>query len=170
MRRAFLRAAAVSAILLILPGCRLPRDGDCGYEQRWVLARGEATEGVTELTFADVTAAGVRGSINQTSLRWNVSARGLETHITSIRLVNTTQRIPALVEIPVTPRGLPFAFLGRVTQESGAPTPALDGIFELVAANQTAIEIATDLPDRPLITISLIVESHNDWAPSTDCY
>ena len=169
MRTAFLRAAAVSALLLILPGCRLLRDGDCDYEQRWVLARGEATEG-TEVLFADVTAGGIRGSMNNTSFRWNVSARGIETNITSIRLVNTSQRIPALVEIPVTPTGLPFAFLGWLIQEAGASTPALEGIFELVAANQTAIEIATDLPDRPLITILLTVESHNDWTPSTDCY
>jgi hypothetical protein len=132
-----------------------------------VIARGQPTEAVTE---ADVTAAGIRGSINNTSFRWNISARGLETNITAIRLVNTTQRVPALLEIPVTPTGLPFAFLGWITQESGAATPALGGIFELVAANQTAIEITTDLPDRALITIPLVVESHNDWTPSTDCY
>jgi hypothetical protein len=156
-------------MLLVLSGCRLLRDGDCDYEQRGVLARGEATDG-TEVIFANVGAGGIRGSINSTSFRWDVSARGIETHITSIRLVNTSQRIPALVELPVTPTGLPFAFLGWLIQESGATTPALGGIFELVAANQTAIEIATDLPDRALITILLTVESHNDWTPSTDCY
>ena len=174
MRTFFLRIAVISAIPIILSGCRLlsaiRSDGDCGIDQRGVGARGIVTEGSINMAYGYISVSDVRGTENRRTVGWNITAFDVEGHITSISLVNTAQRVPALLVIPVVPVGPPHAFMGHLIQESGATTPALEGFLEPVAANQTAFEITTDLPDRPLITIPLTVETVQDWRRATDCY
>jgi hypothetical protein len=159
---------------MLLSGCRLlsaiTSDGDCGIDQRGAVARGTVTEGGIDMAYGSISVWDVRGAENRRYVAWNITAFDLQGHITSITLVNTSQRVPALLVIPPTPAGPPFTFVGNLVQESGATTPALEGLLEPVAAGQTAFEITTDLPDRPLLTIPLPLEMAQDWVRATDCY
>jgi len=55
-------------------------------------------------------------------------------------------------------------------QRSGEVTPDLGGVYEAVAANLGLLEIATDLPSRPRVSVSLAVTDKRDWFRPHNCF
>ena len=68
---------------------------------------------------------------------WQFSAPSLEGHVTSVALVNLTPS-PILLQLPIRepiePWGYDYAYQGTLEQRAGETTPALGGIFEVLAA------------------------------------
>lgn len=156
------------AIPLVLSGCE--RLFACTYETRHVRAAGSVTEGVMEVASATVSVSADRGSLNVKHFQWSIRAPSLEGHVTSVVLVNSTQPAPILLDLPVREPITPFVYEGALTQRSGELSPALGGIFEIVAGNRAVFEITTDLPSRPLIRLSLTVTEKQDWYRPTNCF
>lgn len=167
-----LRSAVISAIPLILSGCRWPTGlppVDCDLEQRYARVTGGITEGTTEVASVTITVGAVRGPRDFRRLTWMIWAPFLEGHVTSVTLINSTQRVPMLLDIPVYTPGQARVISGQFIEESGTSSPPLDGIFEIVSTNRAAIELTTDLADQPLITIPLTVEEMMDWFRDDRC-
>lgn len=141
---------------------------DCNLEQRYARVTGGITEGTTEVASVVVTISGVRGSNDLRFFTWMIWAPFLEGHVTSVTLVNSTHAVP-IIHIPVFTPGQARIITGAFTEHPGESGPSLGGIFETIAANQVAIELTTDFPDQPLITIPLRVEEMMDWFRDDRC-
>jgi hypothetical protein len=161
-------------IPLFLSSCRLlsaiTSDRDCGFDHRGAIARGTVTEGTIDMAYGDIGVWDYRGAENRRSVGWNILAFDVGEHVTSVRLVTSTPGASPLLVIPFVSEGRHFSIAGSLIQESGEATPALEGLLEPVTNSQTAFEITTDLPDRPVITIPLTLETSQDWLRATDCY
>lgn len=165
-----LRNAVVSVTPLILSGCRLPTGPplDCELEQRYARLTGGITEGTTEVASVVVSISGVRGSDDLRFFTWMIWAPFLEGHVTSITLVNSIHAVP-IIDIPVFTPGQARIITGAFHEQPGVSGPPLGGIFETIAANLAAIELTTDFPDQPLITIPLKLEELMDWFRDERC-
>jgi hypothetical protein len=112
----------------------------------------------------DATRGGAKPRL---SITWQFRAPSLEGHVASAALVNSSRPVPVLLNLPIRepiePWGYQYAYFGTMEQQSGEPTPALGGIFEVLAAGDGVLELTTDLPDRPLVRIPLTVTRKEDW-------
>lgn len=160
-------AAAILAIPLVLSGCGIIT-GACNYEARSVSVAGNVIEGGTEVASATANFHAVRhGRLPLLSFYWRFSAPSLEGHVTSVVLVNSVRPVPILLDLPIRepiePWGYAYAYEGTLEQRAGEPTPALGGIYEVLAARNGVLELTTDLPARPLVSIPLAVTHQENW-------
>lgn len=155
---------AALALPLYMSGCGLI-SGRCTYETRHVLADGAVMNGAMVEANGSLHVGGTRGSLNHRSLSWTITTSSLAGHITGLRLVDSTDPATTLLDLPVTYHpSSPETILGDVRQEADASSPALGGIFEIVRSNRAVLHIATDLPDRPQVTLQLTVVQSDDWS------
>jgi hypothetical protein len=151
---------------LALSGCQSL--AGCKHEDRSVKVSGSVIEGATEVARATATFLDYKGGLNLRDFTWAVTATSLEGHITSFVLVNSAQPVPILLDLPIRepkpPSGYGYAYEGTLIQRVGEATPALGGIFEILASNNAVLEIRTDLPSRPLMRLPLTVTEKHDWS------
>ena len=119
-----------------------------------------------EVAGATVDFQATRGT--SLTIQWQFRAPSLEGHVTSAVLVNSTRPVPILLNLPIRepkePWGYQYAYFGTMEQHWGEPTtPLLGGIFEVLAADNGVLELTTDLPAKPLVTIPLAVTQKTDW-------
>ncbi len=160
--RLVLKTSAIMVVPFLLWGCPL-FSGRCNYESRYIQATGSVTEGITTLATATVSAGALRGSENRRNIQWTVSAPSLEGHVTSITLVSDNPTDPVRFALTLN-QSTPFTYSGDLTQEGSQATPALGGVYEAISSGQAVIEITTDLPSRPLVTVPLAVSQKEDWS------
>lgn len=157
------RLAAGIAILLGASGCAL-LSGRCTYESRAAHAEGRVTENGMEIARGAVDVGATRGSINARHLSYDISAAPLDGHFVSVALTDATRPGVILLDLPIIPQFQPATIRGVLDQRDDAASPALGGIFELVAANRAVLEVTTDLASRPLVRIPMTVTVHEDWS------
>jgi hypothetical protein len=157
---------AILACPLILSGCAL---GRCRWEERSVNASGAVVEDGAEIVRAAVTVDALRGGLESKSLDRTISGT-LKGHVSSIVLIRLGDAAPVPLSIPVDPPSSPLISSGGLTQRPGEVSPNLGGIYEIVAANLGVLEIATDLPSRPRVSVPLTVTRKQDWFRPNNCY
>jgi hypothetical protein len=121
------------------------------------------TDTQNDPTTAVVNVSATRGSLSWRDVGWSINASSYAGHVTALALIETTNPNTTLLSLPVDPHPAPGQYNSSFIQREGETTPALGGIFEIVAANRAAVEIRTDLPTRPSITLPLTVEFEQDW-------
>jgi hypothetical protein len=163
-RSTVLRGLIFIAVPTLFLGCILT--GPCP-DVRFVAVAGSVIEGGMEVASATVDLQARRKSFDPITITWQFRAPSLEGHITSAVLVNSTQPVPILLNLPIRepiePWGYQYAYFGTMEQHSGDPTPLLGGIFEVLAADDGVLELTTDLPAQPLVRIPLAVTKKTDW-------
>jgi hypothetical protein len=158
-----IRSAALVALPLYMSGCALI-SGRCTYETRHVLAEGAILDGPMVVANGSLHVGGTRGSLNHRSVSLTVTTSALAGHITGLRLVDSSDPATTLLDLPITDSpSSPGTVFGELRQEADASSPALGGIFEIVRSNRAVIHITTDLPDRPPLTLPLMVVQTDDW-------
>ncbi|MEX2109049.1 MAG: hypothetical protein WD802_00400 [Gemmatimonadaceae bacterium] len=166
MPSVFVRSSVAIAIPLLLSGCNL---GRCDYESRYLTAIGRVTEGIAEVAAATLTVGAVRGGLRWRDVDYRIRVP-LEGRVTSVTLILPQQPAPLRLDMPVYEQITPFEYAGGLSQRKDEQVPALGGIFEMVAAGGAVLEITTDLPARPLITLPLTITAVQDWYRSNNCY
>ena len=147
-------------------GCRLITD--CTYETRYVRASGTIIENGVQLARAEITVSANRGSLTWKSVDRAIDGT-VKDHVLAIRLARSDQPGISLLDIPIDPPGSPFISGGTMIQRPADQSPALGGIYELVASGQAVVEIDTDLSSTPRFSIPLSVTEKSDWY-RPNCY
>lgn len=162
-----LRKVLIGAILGFLSGCG-DATGTCSWENRHVGVSGRGYEDNKEVATGQAFLSAKRGSQVWGMLEWSITAPSVAGHVTSIALVSRTQSFPDL-ELPFgEPIWSPYhatwtTYEGHLVHAPLNPNPALDGLFDPMAANLTAFRITTDLPTQPVIMIWLSPTGKLDW-------
>ena len=163
-RSTVLKGLIFIAVPTLLSGCLLT--GPCP-DVRSVSVAGNVMDGGMEVAGATVDLNARRKSFPPITITWQFWAPSLEGHITSAVLVNSTQPVPILLNLPIRepiePWGYQYSYFGTMEQHSGDPAPLLGGIYEVLAANNGVLELTTDLSSRPLVRIPLAVTEKTDW-------
>lgn len=152
---------------LLAQGCAILTA--CTYETRFVRAAGQLIENGDTTVGANVHIAADRGSIELKNLDWIVGG-SLKGHVTSIALVDAENPSGVRVPIPVDPASSSFIAAGNTVQRGGETSPSLGGVYELVAEDRAALEILTDIPSRPTISLPLRRTEIQDWYRPRNCY
>jgi hypothetical protein len=153
----------IAALPLLLSGCGLI-SGACIYETRAVTAEGRVVENGTEIARGLINVGGTRDAINNRSLSWDVTAVPLDGHIISVAFTDAARPGVVILELPFLTQFQPATIRGVLDQKDNAPTPALGGIFEIVADNRAVLEVRTDLPSRPVVRIPHTVTMLENWS------
>jgi hypothetical protein len=161
MRTIHLRVAAALAIPLFASNCALV--SGCSYETRGVTAEARVTENGEEIARGLMNAGGIRGSENERFLSYDITSTLLDGHIQSVGFTDANQPGVVILDLPFLQQSQPATIRGVLDQLGTAPTPNLDGTFEIVAANRAVLEVRTDLPSRPVVRIPFTVTVHEDW-------
>src|SRR5207248_189764 len=104
---------------------------------------------------AEIVISELRGSLEWKSLDASITGT-LKGHVTSIFLVNPTNP-SAQFAIPVDLPSSPAISSAGFMQRPGETSPQLAGLYEMIAANSALLQITTDLPSRPSVTMQLTV-------------
>jgi len=156
-----LRLAAALAIPLVAANCALI--SGCNYETRGVTAEASVTENGTEIARGLMNAGGTRGSLNHRDLSYDITSTLLDGHIQSVRFTDANQPGVVILDLPFLQQFQPATVRGVLNQRDDAPTPNLGGVFEIVASNRAILEVRTDLPLRPVVSIPFTVTIHEGW-------
>ncbi len=165
----FLHTLILIAIPIVLSGCGLITSA-C-HDERFVGVAGSVIDGGMQVVSVTANLHADRGLQPRLNFTWQFIAPSLEGHVSSAVLVNSTRPVPILLNLPIRepiePWGYQYAYFGTMEQRAGETTPALGGIFEILAAGDGVLELTTDLPAQPLVTIPLTVTQKADWHPSS---
>jgi len=161
------RAAAILACPLFLTGCGLITA--CTYESRSITATGVIVENGAELVNAQVTASGLRGSLEWKDFDRIIKGT-LKGHVTSINFIRSDDPTALQLALPLDDPSSPFISTGTQTQKPGEASPSLGGVYEILDANVGALEIMTDLPSQSRILLPLVVNFKQDWFRPQNCY
>ena len=155
------------AIPIVLSGCGIIT-GAC-RDERFVAVAGSVIDGGVQVVSVTAHLHAYRGAARSFFLQF--SARPLEGHVTSVVLLQSARPLPILLQLPIRepidPWGYGYAHQGTLEQRAGEATPALGGIFEVLAAGDGVLELTTDLPAQPLVRIPLAITQKADWQPSS---
>jgi hypothetical protein len=163
------RTSAVPIVLCwLFVGCRLVTD--CTYESRYVSASGTVVEGGSELVSAQIAVSANRGSLEWKEFSRTIAGASLIGHVSAIRLVRSDQPGVSLLDIPIDGAGSPFISSGSLIQHPADATPNLAGLYELVAAGLTSVELDTDRSPGSRISVRLSVTDKRDWFRPHNCY
>jgi hypothetical protein len=160
------RTVIVLGCAQVLFGCGLI--DDCNFEERSVTGFNAVIENGEATVRAEIVVAEKRGSLEWKSLNASITGT-LKGHVTSIFLINTANP-SAQLAIPLDPPSSPAISSGGFTQRPGDLSPDLAGLYEMIASNLAVLQVTTDLPSRPSLTISLTVTSKQDWFRPHNCY
>jgi hypothetical protein len=169
MTNLFFRNAALTALALPLSGCaEIIGLGRCDFEQRHVTAAGRFLENGTEMASAEITVGAHRGGLEWRDVQWYIKVPH-EGSVTSIVLVRSGQPVPILLELPHDYTLVPYEYVSSLIQRKDEATPALGGLFEIVAGGEAVLEISTDVAARPHIRIPLAPLQVQDWYRRNTC-
>jgi hypothetical protein len=160
-------SVAILACPLILSGCR--SIFSCTYEERSINASGAVVENGAEIVRAGLVVGALRGSLEWKYLDPTISGT-LKGHVSSIAFIRSGDPASVPLSIPVDPPSSPLISSGSLMQRPGEVSPDLGGVYEVVAANLGVLEITTDLPSRPLVSVPLTVTRKQDWLRPNNCY
>ena len=141
---------------VFLSGCNL---GKCIYEIRSLQASQVVGSGA-DTVGANINLSERRDSDPSKDLYWIISGPSIKGHVTSAELKDAGDLSKVVLSLPIAPADRPVISESAVSTRQGRD---LNGYWEIFSANRGVIEIRTDLPARPLITIPLNVTSKNDW-------
>ena len=141
---------------------------DCNYEERHITGFNAVIENGELILRAEIVISELRGSLEWKSLDPSITGT-LKGHVTSILLINSTNP-SAQFAIPVDPPSSPFIASHGFMQRPGDISPELAGLYEMIAANSALLQITTDLPSRPSVTMQLTVTDKRDWFRPKGCY
>lgn len=157
------RVAAAFAVPVIVSNCAL-LSGRCTYETRSVHAESLVMENGMEIARGTIDAGATRGSSNSRFFSFDITAAPLDGHITSVALTDASRPGVIVLELPFLPQFQPATIRGVLDQRDNAPTPALQGTFEIVQGNRAVLEVRIDLPDRPVVRMPFGVVMHEPWS------
>ncbi|HVF38410.1 MAG TPA: hypothetical protein VM939_00830 [Gemmatimonadaceae bacterium] len=155
------RLAVVITATAVASGCTNPFSGACIYEIRSVEVSGSVTlPTTTEPIFAEMNLGERRDNDPDKFIYWRVSSTSLKGRVTSAVLKDARALTIPLYTFPLLGVERPPIVEGSVNQQMGAN---LNGFYDILAGGNGLIELRTDLPDRTLISIPLLVKSKQDW-------
>ena len=157
---ALIRRGVLLALLpLSVSGCEL-LSGKCTYEIRSLDAAGSVSENGAELAAVQVTLSEDRGSIQSTGMQWLVTGTTLKGHAVSAALKDMSNPSVVRLDLPLETADRPEISQGFISTREGAN---FSGIHDLLAAGRGIIELQTDDPSRPTVTVVLIAHRIGDW-------
>ena len=161
--RAATGAACLFALSLILSGC-----GRCNYEERHVTGFNSVIENGELIVRAELRSAELRGALQLKTLDLSLTG-SLKGHVTSILLLDPANP-SAQFAIPIDPPSSTSISSGSLVQRPGDVSPNLEGVYAMIASNGAVLQITTDLPSRPSLTVSLTVTDKQNWYRPDNCY
>ncbi len=153
------RYAFYPVLALTISGCNL-FSGRCTYELRSLEAAGSITESGAELVSAQILLSEERGSLSSSSMYWLLTGESLKGHVPSAALEDASNLSKVLVDMPLAGTDRAEVSQGAADTRAGAN---LAGIHDLLAAGRGVIQIQTDIPSRPTITLPLAPTNAGDW-------
>jgi hypothetical protein len=153
------RNAFYPLLLLAFSGCNL-LSGKCTYELRSLDAAGTINENGAELVSAQITLSEERGSLQDTSMQWLLTGSTLKGHVLVASFKDASDLSKARLDLPLASADRPEIGQGFFDTRAGAN---LGGIRDLLAAGHGVIELQTDIPSRPTITLPLTATRQGDW-------
>lgn len=150
------RRVLLSAVVLLLSACNWD---NCIYEVRSLQAAG-VTGASPDSVGAYINLSEQRDSDPSKDLYFIVSGPSIKGHVTSAELKDAADPGHVLLTLPIASTDRPVIAESAVSSRTGAN---LSGYWEIFSASRGVIEVRTDLPARPLITIPLIVAKKQDW-------
>lgn len=151
------------ALPLAVSSCGVLPSGACNYESRNVTAEGRVIENGAEIARAIAGVGGTRGSSNHRSFSWSIVSVPLHGHVVSVALTDASRPGVVLHELPFHDHIHPATTSGALAQPDNAPTPALGGLYEIVASDLAVLEVRTSLASYPVLRIPLIATVQGDW-------
>jgi hypothetical protein len=146
-------------VALVASNCML-LSGRCIYEIRYVQASGRVEENGTELAAAEVSLSERRDSDPEKSMHWHVTGAGVAGHVSSVTFRNSSDPARVLLTLATSPFEQAQNSDGAVSDKTGTN---LGGFWEVLSANTGLIQMETDIPTRPTITIPLTVTQKQNW-------
>ena len=156
------RLAFALAIPFVAANCALI--SGCDYETRAVTAEGSVMENGTEIARGLMNAGATRGSENGRFLSYDITSTLLDGHIQSVGFTDANQPGVIILTLPFLQQSQPATIRGVLDQRDNAPTPNLAGTFEIIEGNRAVLEVTTDLPERPVVSIPFTVTQHEGWS------
>src|ERR1700730_18520036 len=154
-----IRNAFFPVLALVFAGCNL-LNGKCTYEVRSLVAGSSINESGAELVSAQITLSENRGSLQGTSIYWLLTGATLKGHVLSAALNDASDLSVVRLDLPLASVDRPEISQGVADTRGGAN---LGGIHDLLAAGRGVIELQTDMPSRPTITLALVAPSVGNW-------
>jgi hypothetical protein len=161
MRTNHLRLALALAFPLVASNCALI--SGCSYETRAVTAEARVMENGEEIVRGLMNAGATRGSENGRFLSYDITSSVLDGHIQSVGFTDANQPGVVLLDLPFLPQFQPATIRGVLDQRDNAPTPNLAGTFEIIESSRAVLEVRTDLPARPVVSVPFTVTLHEGW-------
>jgi hypothetical protein len=146
-------------IALVCSGCNL-LGGRCTYEIRSLEASGVFQQNASTLADARITLSEQRGSLQGQSISWLVTSTDLKGHVTAAAFKDSSNPSQVLLALPVASADRPEITQGATGSGDGAN---LGGFHDIIAAGRGVIELQTDIPSQPTVTIQLIPTTVSDW-------
>jgi hypothetical protein len=156
-----LRNTFASLLFFSLAGCSNLLGGKCTFEVRNLVADGSVSDAGTVLASAQVLVSEQRGSRVSTSLQEVTLGTTLKGHVLSAAFKDAANPSVVRFNLPVAAAERFEISAGTVSTELGAN---LDGVRDLLIAGRGIIELHTDIPERPTVTISLVAGPPGDWS------
>jgi hypothetical protein len=146
-------------VALVASNC-MALSGKCIYETRSLQASGRVEENGTELAAGKVTQSETRDYNPEKSMYWLVTGASLKGHVTSATFRNSTDPTRVLLTLGLFPPEQAQITEGAVSDKTGTD---LGGFWEVLSANTGVIQLDTDIPTRPTVTIPLTVTQKQNW-------
>ena len=134
--------------------------GRCIYEIRSLQASGRVDENGTELATAQVSLSERRDSDPEKAMYWHVTGAGVAGHVSSVTFRNSSDPARVLLTLATSPFQQAQNSEGAVSDKSGTK---LGGFWEVLSANTGVIQMETDIPTRPTVTIPMTVTQKQNW-------
>ena len=144
------------AFAIFLTGCDL---GKCIYEVRGLQAGG-VVGASADTVGSFISLSEQRDSDPSKDMYWIVSGPSVKGHVTSVDLKDAADLSRVVLSLPIAAADRPVISESVVSTKEGAN---LSAYWDMFSANRGVIEVRTDLPARPLITIPLTVADKTDW-------
>ena len=147
------------AFTLAFCGCNL-FNGKCTYELRSLDAAGQFNQNAAAFATAQVTLSEHRGSIQGQSIAWLVTSDALKGHVTSASIKDSSNPSQVLLNLPIASADRSEISQGAASSNMGAN---LAGFHDILAAGRGIVELQTDNPSQPTVTVLVTPTSVGDW-------
>ena len=148
---------AVTALILV-GACKGPFELPvCGPEQRSLGARGVITANGVQVA-ANLSVAEFRETPLVTNVGYTIDGGSFKGHVTSLALVGGNDPGSVLMEMAIAPAVIPI-----IAQGSSRST-SLNGIFDLVRSNSTAVKMKIDDQEGTVFVIPMTLLAETPWA------
>jgi len=149
----------LSVAVLGFSGCNLFR-GKCNYELRSLDAAGQISQGGAPFATAQFTLSEQRGSLQGQSVVWLVSADALKGHVTAASFKDSSNPSQVLLNLGLASAARPEISAGTASSNFGAN---LTGFENILVAGRGIIELQTDDPAQPTVTVPVTITNDSGW-------